>query len=113
MHEKTRHELSARRPISRDPGPLDLTTSPPPRPEVEPLNAAEKMSYLGQTLFAQEEVRLDPPRPLPTFSELVAQAYRTPSPSLQRVLHTMVEMPGLDTAARNFVEEERQWEAGQ
>lgn len=106
MHEQTRHEIGAQRPITRDPGPLDLTTlSNSSQDQTEQLDAVEKMSMLGQTLFAHEEIQLERPPSLPTFSELVAQAYRAPSPGLQHLLQEMVEMPGLDTAARLFSEE--------
>ncbi|HET7320609.1 MAG TPA: hypothetical protein VFI84_03455 [Candidatus Saccharimonadales bacterium] len=111
MHEQTRYELSTQRPVSRDPGPLDLTAPAPPLREAEPLTAVEKMGYLGKTVFAGDEIPLSVPQPLPTFSELIAQAYRLPSPGIQSMLHTMVEAPGLDTAARSFVEDEQQWEA--
>lgn len=105
MHEQTRHDFRALLPVSRDPGPLDLTAPSPPNNQTEQPDAVEKMSRLGQTLFAHEEIQLERPPSLPTFSELVAQAYRSPSPVLQHLLHEMVEMPGLDTAARHFNEE--------
>lgn len=72
------------------------------------VSTTEKMVHLGSTVFAAEEVHLTPPRPLQSVAEIVQEAWRIPS--LGPMLHTMIEMPGLDTAARSFQEEEGAWE---
>lgn len=92
-------------------------------PQPPEMSATEKMAHLGSTVLAAEDVSLKPSRQeptiggeggaplksLPSMSELMGAAWRL-LPKNTGMLPTMIEMPGLDSAARSFAADEVEWE---
>ena len=87
----------------------EMTAAQETAPSQPQMTATEKMAFIGSTVLADEDVPPTQLEPLPTAAEIMQAAWRPPT-FLDSMLHGMIEMPGLDTAARSYVEDERAWE---